>query len=280
MKYIKLVFELGEEYHESLIAQLMDMDFDAFEQQEDTLITYVTKERFNDVHREKIEQLLTGYPGNNSVLSEEVVADKNWNEAWEETIKAQRIGGFFIKPSWANERADNEAVELIIDPKMAFGTGYHETTRLMLRAVGERVARGDRVLDAGTGTGILAIAAAKLGARQVVGFDVDQWSFDNARENIWINDVAERVRILKGSVNVIPEEYRFDLVLANINRNTIDELLGQLVKLVDSNGYLVLSGLLKSDKRHILNKDELKYFKSFKIEQESDWIAIHLQKMV
>ncbi|MDX1640026.1 MAG: 50S ribosomal protein L11 methyltransferase, partial [Balneolaceae bacterium] len=115
MKYIKLVLSIKDEYQESLIAELLDMEFDAFEQQEGKLITYITRERFSDVNREQIELLLAAYPGDGHIQSEEVVADQNWNEEWEQTIKAQQIGRFYVKPTWSPRDAPPDSILLEID---------------------------------------------------------------------------------------------------------------------------------------------------------------------
>lgn len=277
MKYVKLVIEIDDDYQESLISEMMDMDFDAFEQQENRIITYITKENFNVVHRERIEQLLTGYPGDSYIVSEEVVADQNWNEQWEQTIQAQSIGRFFVKPTWSRESTPRGMIELEIDPKMAFGTGYHETTRLMLHFLPDVVEKGMQVLDAGTGTGILAIAAVKLGAAHVFAFDIDEWSITNTKENILLNGVADSVTVKKGSSETVPTDKKMDLVLVNIERNTILELLPDLTRVLKKEGILLISGLLQKDKAPV--KDRLhEHFKLLEAREEGEWIAMKAKK--
>ncbi|MFH5832437.1 50S ribosomal protein L11 methyltransferase [Halalkalibaculum sp. DA3122] len=277
MKYIKLVLSISDDYQEAIIAELLEMEFDAFEQQEGRLITYVTKERFSDVSRERIEHLLAAYPGNGYIQSEEVVADQNWNEEWEQTIKAQQIGTFYVKPTWVTEAAPDDSILLEIDPKMAFGTGYHETTRLILKLLPQVIKPNYRVMDAGTGTGVLAIASVKLGAEHVMAFDIDEWSIRNARENVLINQVENQVTIKKGSIEVVEGSQSFDAVLANINRNTIIELLPSLVEHVKPGGQLILSGLLISDRQLILEQDMLSDFELMASSRENNWIALQLK---
>lgn len=274
MKYIKLVIVIDDPYQENLIAELQEMDFDAFEQQDNKIITFVVKERFNDVHREYIERLLAGYPGNGFIQSEEVVADQNWNEAWEQTIKPQQIGPFFVKPTWSRTEPPSEAILLEIDPKMSFGTGYHETTRLILKLLPDIVRPGHKVLDVGTGTGILAIAALKLNAEYAFGFDIDTWSITNARENMLLNKVEERMEVELGSVDVIPSGKEFDLILANINRNTLLDLMESLVRHLSEGGNLILSGLLESDEARIGREAERRGLKKIKKVREKEWIAV------
>lgn len=280
MKYIKLVIAVDDHYQEALIAELLELDFDAFEQQEDKLITYVIKERFNDVNREQIEQLLAAFIGDGYIEAEEIVDDQNWNEEWEQTVSAQQIGQFLVKPTWDSSVAINGMILLEIDPKMAFGTGYHETTRLMLKMLPEVIVKDCKVLDAGTGTGILAIASVKLGADEVFAFDNDDWSITNSKENVLLNDVSNQITIQKGSVEVIPEEASFDVVLANIEKNTILEFLPELSKVLKGGGNMLLSGLLERDKDALSMRITEFDLNIKEISQENEWIALLLNKAV
>ena len=279
MKYLKLVIAVEDDYQERLISEMDLMGFDAFEQRDDEIITYIPREQFNDVDRQHIENLLAAYPGEGYLISEEVVADQNWNRQWEQTIQPQNIGPFFVKPTWSQKQPPGEAILLEIDPKMSFGTGYHETTRLMLRALPDIVKPGDRILDAGTGTGILAVAAIKLGAEHVFAFDVDEWSIENATENLLINGVADRVTVKKGSEEVIPEKRRYDRILANINRNTIIKLMPSFAEHLKPEGDLLLSGLLETDRKSVLEDSALSGFDPVNITKENEWIAIHCRKL-
>jgi len=277
MKYIKLVIGVLDRYQEALIAELFDMDFDGFEQQEGRIIAYVAKENFGIGDRERIDQLLASYPGDGFIESEEVIADRNWNEQWEQTIRAQSIGRFFVKPTWSHEAVPGDQILLEIDPKMSFGTGYHETTRLILKLLPTIVQKDDQVVDAGTGTGILAIASVKLGAGHVFAFDIDEWSISNARENIMLNDVADFITIEQGSAEAIPKGKEADVLLANIERNTILVLLPDFSKVLKHEGHLVLSGLLETDKQAVLDELE-EEFEILDIRQENEWLALHAEK--
>lgn len=278
MKYIKLVIQVSDEYQESLIAELFDMDFDGFEQRENQIITYIQKEHFSVSDREQIDLLLGAYPGDGFIETEEVVADQNWNQQWEETIRAQSVGQFFIKPTWSNEDVAGDKILLEIDPKMSFGTGYHETTRLMLQRLPQVLNEGNSVIDAGTGTGILSIAAIKLGASQAFAFDIDEWSISNTKENIFLNDVADQIEVKKGSIEVIPKGMTADVVLANIQCNIIMELFEGLDKAVRKGGFLLLSGLLEKDKATVLPILKKQYAITH-ISQENEWIAIEAKKV-
>lgn len=277
MNYIKLVISIDDNYQETLISELLEMEFDAFEQLDGRIITYVPKERFSDVHRERIEGILRVYPGDGFIETEEVVADQNWNEEWEKTIEAQSIGKFYVKPTWHRGSAPADSILLEIDPKMAFGTGYHETTRLMLKLMPDLVNKDDLVLDAGTGTGILAIAAVKLGATQAFAFDIDEWSITNTKENILLNGVEDQVSVRKGSLGIIPSGSAYDVIFANIERNTILEMLPKLQQLLKKNGRMLLSGLLKKDEEPVSQKLEELDFKIREIRHENEWIAFSVE---
>ena len=277
MKYVKLVIHVADEYQESLIAELFDMDFDGFEQREEQIITYITKENFGIGDRERIDQLLAAYPGEGFIESEEIVEDQNWNEQWEETIQGQIIGDFYVKPTWVQDDPPKNKVLLEIDPKMSFGTGYHETTRLILKMLPNVIHQGDRMVDAGTGTGILSIGAVKLGAREVFAFDIDEWSINNTKENLLLNEVTEAISVEQGSSESIPSDMEVDVVVANIERNTIMEIFPDLKSALKKGGQLLLSGLLESDKPAMLEllKEE---FEVVDVPRENEWIAVHAQK--
>lgn len=277
MNYMKLVFQIADRYQELFIAELMDLDFYGFEQRDDQLIAYVEKPRYNDSNRELIEQLIAVYPGASFTETTDM-ADQNWNEAWEQSIRPQRIGSFLVRPTWSSEPPSGDEILLEIDPKMAFGTGYHATTRLMLRVLQHLELKGKRVLDAGTGTGILAIAAVKLGAISATGFDMDPWSEQNAVENALINRVENVVEIRLGGIEKINPEEMYDISLANINRNVILDLIPSLTRHTKPGGAICLSGLLDTDEKIIRDKLADEPVQVLDLRQEDEWILFHLQK--
>lgn len=277
MNYLRVEFKLSFDLHEFFIAELIDLDFYGFEQFDDKLIAYVEKTRFNDSNREFLEQLISAYSGD-SFLEFEEVPEQNWNETWERTIQPQRIGRFLVKPTWSSEEPAEDEILLEIDPKMSFGTGYHATTRLMLRQLQEMNLKGKKVLDAGTGTGILAIASIKLGVKQAIGFDTDPWSQENARENTLLNKVAEAVEIRFGGIETVDELEVFDITLANINRNVLLEILPFLVEHTVEGGTVCLSGLLESDEDSIRDCVKNLPVQITDRKQEDEWILIQMEK--
>jgi len=275
--YLKLTIVIPDPYQENLVAELIELDFDGFEQFDDRLEAFIPKPRFSDVSREYIEQVLTVYPVESYILSEEI-CEKNWNEEWENTIRPQTIGQFFIKPSWSAVMPPKGKTLLKIDPKMSFGTGYHATTRLMLEALPSLMPASKTVLDAGTGTGILAIAALKLGAENVFAFDIDNWSETNARENALINQVDDRIVFAHGGFETIPENALYEIIFANINRNVILAMLGILTGHLAPGGSLCVTGILHEDVQTVKNKasDFSLYMEERRDKLEWSWL--HLKR--
>jgi len=277
MSYLKFVFSVPDHLHEHFIAELLDMDFYGFEQLDNELIAYVEKRRFNDSNREHIEQLTALFP-DCSFREMDEIEEQNWNESWEKTIQPQTIGSFLVKPTWSDTQPEGGQILLEIDPKMAFGTGYHATTRLALRQLSSINCSGMKVMDAGTGTGILGIAAIKKGATQVVGFDTDPWSENNAVENTYINGVQSQFAVRFGGIEQIEENEVFDLSLANINRNVILEILEFLSKHTKPGGDIVITGLLDTDEETIRGKIETLPVSVSEIAKEDEWILFHLKR--
>ncbi|MEX0599489.1 MAG: 50S ribosomal protein L11 methyltransferase [Rhodothermales bacterium] len=272
---VSLKIFVPDPYQEFLVAELSDMDFDAFELEDDYLVAYIPSARWDDVKREQIESWLHGNELSRR-MTEQVVGDENWNRQWEETIGPIVVEPFLVKPTWREAPSDiGELILLEIDPKMSFGTGYHESTRLMLRLLPAHLLAGDEVLDAGTGTGILAIAAVKLGARKVDGFDIDTWSRRNAVENVYLNGVQDRVTIIEGSIDGVPGG-SYDLVLANINLNVVVGLLAEFGIRLSRGGRLVVSGIFLPDRSRLLEAAEPHGFALLEERTEGEWWAAAL----
>ncbi len=278
MDYIRLTLSIAEHFQELLIAELFDMDFEGFEEQEeDILVATIRAKDFDDYKREEIERILFHYGGDSKILTEEIVHPQNWNQNWEQSIKPQTIGKFYVRPTWGEKFEDEDHIELLIDPKMAFGTGYHATTRLILEWLPEIIKHEETVLDAGTGTGILAIAALKLGAKSVFGFDIDEWSKDNARENMLLNHV-ENFEVKLGSLETIQSGKEYDVILANINRNALIELIPDLKNHLKPGGKLLLSGLLAEDESTLLDVLNGELLTHVSTRQQQEWIAMLVRK--
>ena len=233
--------------------------FETFEETATGLKGYVQQALFDE---DVLQQVLEGFPFENVALSYSIqeAEDKDWNEQWEqegfEPINlplppSKGKGNLIIHdgrhlPSDISHQSSDIMIE--IDAHLAFGTGTHETTRMICSTLLEMELAGMRVLDCGCGTGILGICALKLGADGVVGYDIDEWSADNTRHNAVINRVDDRLTALCGDANVLSGfSAEFNVVLANINRNILLNDMERFRSVMAPHAQLVLSGFYKND---------------------------------
>jgi ribosomal protein L11 methyltransferase len=277
-RYLEISLRIPSSHHEILIAELLDLGFDGFEQNEDHLLAYIPLDRYSEPSKAFIASWLSEQTVSATYMSEHIFEPQNWNEAWEQSIEPMEVGEFYIRPTWKPVPTPPGLHLLEIDPKMAFGTGYHETTRLMLRMLPGCVNSGETVLDVGTGTGVLAIAALKLGAAHAFGFDIDEWSYINATENALLNKVENQFHVAEGSFEVIPTIEGYNLVLANVNRNMLLSTSKQITEQVRSGGLLVLSGLLDVDEDAIRGNEDYADLKLLDRMQENEWICLKFHK--
>jgi exopolyphosphatase/guanosine-5'-triphosphate,3'-diphosphate pyrophosphatase len=211
----------------------------------DRLSAYFTQGQFEN--EAALMRILKDEIGLSVSLEIKKIPAQDWETEWKKHFKPKKISKrFVIRPSWERYRRKGKEIELIIDPKMSFGTGTHETTRLVLQLLENRVLPSATVLDIGTGTGILAIAAAKLGARRVFAFDVDENSYANAPENIRRNRCADKIKVSLCPITELPKSWprKYDVILANIQRSVIAEMMADMTARLDANGVMILSGIL------------------------------------
>ncbi len=207
-------------------------------------------------------------------IEENILEEKNWNEEWEKNVNAIEISdNLVIKPTFREYEERPGQLIITIDPKMSFGTGEHQTTKLVLRFVEKYITDGAKVLDVGSGTGVLAITAVKLGAKSAVAVDNDEWCLNNGNENCELNGVADKVDVKLGLVQDIKDS-DFDLVLANIQKNILIEISEELKNRLSGNGILILSGLLASDETDIKTEYQKFGLKLIEKDQMGEWIAL------
>lgn len=201
------------------------------------------------------------------------VRKKDWEKFWKRDIKPLQIGEkIVVKPSWdSNEFPDKIVIK--IDPKMAFGTGRHETTQMCMREIENLIQPGDRVLDVGTGSGILAILAAKLGASHVLAIDTDRIAIDSASENIEKNSLKDVVKVKVGTVDKKIPGKSFDLVVANLFKSRILELFEKIQKTAKEDATIILSGILDSERDEISGFLEEKKTKIERVTQDAGWLC-------
>ena len=208
------------------------------------------------------------------ILSVEDIPDQDWEKNWRRGLDAIEIGSrFVVRPSWIDYAADGSRIEIVIDPKMAFGTGGHATTRLCMEMLEKINPVGLSVIDAGCGSGILSIAAAKLGAESVFGFDHDSFSVENALENIRLNGVGDSITIVEADIMAVAPEPA-GLVLANMISGTLIPGLPKLHGFLKPEGAVVFSGLLAEEETLFTDALEREGLKMTDIAQADEWIAV------
>jgi ribosomal protein L11 methyltransferase len=208
-----------------------------------------------------------------------ILPEQDWGENWKRFFKPVQVTSkFVVKPPWARIRPKRGQIPIDITPGMAFGTGTHATTILCIEALEERIKkRGLSVLDVGTGSGILSIIAAKLGAQEVCGIDIDGVAVENARENLEKNHVSDIVKIKKGSLSVL--HGKFDVIVANIDLKSLRKMRNSLLDRLNHPGSLILSGILEKDKERIRKHYlETKLLRCIKETQEEEWVCLTFKK--
>ncbi|MDE3236326.1 MAG: 50S ribosomal protein L11 methyltransferase [Bacteroidota bacterium] len=254
---------------ELLIAELSNLQFDAFVEEDALLKAYIKADVFNET---ELNFILNKNDLNYSLS---IIKDQNWNQLWESNFAPVIVDDFVGVRAEFHEKIEGVVHEILITPKMSFGTGHHATTFLVMQLMRKIDFKGKSVYDFGTGTGILAILAEKLGAGKVLAVDNDDWCIENSLENIQKNN-SQVIEIHK--VEDAKSNFKFDTILANINRNIIEDNISYLVDSLKNNSQLILSGLLESDEAAIVRLCENYQLKHIKTEKKNGWIAILLER--
>jgi len=216
---------------------------------------YYVAEAWNARALEKLKAVLAalGLVVETAGISPHTLEDQDWNVRWAQSVQPIFIGKrILIRQSWNPAKVPAGGIELIIDPKRAFGTGYHATTQLLAEWLEDAIRAGDCVLDVGTGSGILAMIALRLGAGRALGIDNDPVAIECARENAALNCFGPELRLLTGSIEDVGAE-TFDVILANLDRNTLLRHATALAKYLRPGGRLLVSGLQHADREDIIS---------------------------
>jgi ribosomal protein L11 methyltransferase len=206
------------------------------------------------------------------------IKKKVWEKFWKRDFEPFSVTNrIMIKPSWNKERFYGKMV-IKIDPKMAFGTGKHESTKLCIRELEKYVKPKDKVLDLGTGSGILSIISAKLGASYILGLDIDKIAIENAYENVKHNRIGKKIELRVGTVDKNTPKNYFDLVVANLFKLKIIELFDRIKRVVKKNGIIILSGILDSEKKETERFLRGRKIKIIKMIRMNEWVCFIVKK--
>ncbi len=277
-RFVMLRLAVAEELFDNCYAILNDYPIQGIEEGHDAMTVCFAEEDWNDQRQQQLMDELAQVSGDITLSSTETIEQKNWNAEWEQSLEPVYVDEVIaITPSWHAENV-HHPVTIIVDPKMSFGTGYHPTTRMTARLLRQNISGRKQWIDAGTGTGVLAIAAAKLGAESVYAFDNDDWSVENAAENVLLNSVKDLIRVEKADVFTV-ELPMADGMVANMYRNVLIPVFPKLFEALRSpNAPLIISGILRYDEDEVMAAAKAAGFKHIKTESEDEWIALLLER--
>jgi ribosomal protein L11 methyltransferase len=253
---------------EILIAQLSALGYEGFEQEETFLRAFLPEDRFDSA---SLNSLLAPWQ---LTYDQDRLEERNWNEEWEKNFQPVVVEGFCGIRAHFHAPTPGVRYDLVITPKMSFGTGHHATTYMMVQEMEHLDFQAQRVLDFGTGTGVLAILAEQRGAREVVAIDHDDWSIENARENTAANHCT-RISVIK--TDTIPPT-PFDIILANINKHVILQQLPAIGQHLKEGGVILLSGLLQEDEQDIREAAALNNLPISERMTKGNWICLKAGK--
>lgn len=269
--YLAFHFPLADERRDWLLALLEDLPFEGFEETDDQLLAFMPASAMTPALEAAVNDIAAQF---GLSWHTRLIPYTNWNAEWEASFQPVKVGSFAgVRAAFHPPMADVR-YELVIQPKMAFGTGHHATTWLMMQAMESLPWQGASVLDFGCGTGILAILAAQLGAASVHGVDIEREAYENALENMAINATPD-LCIYEGELAAVPAGLMFNIILANINRNVILQTLPSLYQKTLPGGHLLVSGILADDRDQVVAAAQQAGFTLLDEKGREQWMMIH-----
>lgn len=274
MDYIQYDFKVTpvEPGSDILIALLADLGFESFTQNETGVEAYIQEEFENEdlVKELTFEDFTFSYVRT-------VIPKTNWNEEWEKNFSPVYVDDLVCIRAHFHPVAENIKHDIVITPKMSFGTGHHDTTWLVSKTMFSIPFANTHVLDMGCGTGILAILAKQLGAKKLLGIDIDDWSIQNSIENAGINHASD-IEFKKGDASILPSIETFDIILANINKNVLKKDLPAYFACLKKDGHLLLSGFFTADVEELKQLAQSIGFTFIESYHKNEWAVIKLKK--
>jgi ribosomal protein L11 methyltransferase len=270
--FTELIIETSEENFELLIAELADLGFESFVETETALQAYIATDIFDN---QAVQELQNQYEFTYTLQNLQKV---NWNEEWEKNYQPVEVGNQVRIRAVFHESNPDFMYEILITPKMSFGTGHHETTSLMVEHQLGISHQNKTVLDAGCGTGILAIMAHLLGATDIEAFDNDDWAVENTKENIELNQCGH-INAYLGTIETVSSTRKFDIILANINRNVLLNDIPSYADFLVKDGHLLLSGFYETDVVDIVAVAESSGLELVSKKSKNNWVSLVCKKL-
>jgi ribosomal protein L11 methyltransferase len=271
MFHTRLQVTCNPEYAEILMAEIADAGFDTFMELDNGFEAYVEMEKYDP---EQLQYIKDKYNTRTPIVfKQDRIQKQNWNEEWEKNYEPIVVENKCLIRADFHNINKKYSYELIITPKMSFGTGHHQTTYLMIKNQLEIDHRGKRVMDAGCGTAILSVMASKLGASEVEAFDIDEWSVSNGKENIEVNGCSN-VHQKQGKLSDLPIQGLFDIILANINKNVLLDEMKLYRAYLAPGGLLLLSGFYVADIPDLLAEGLKNKLHELKRDERENWAAL------
>ena len=276
--WIEVNVNINPSLLDTISNDIFSLGADGLEEADDLVKIYFQSQQWNESKLNLLVETISRFNPdfNSSYIHTKNIPFQDWTENWKENFKLFNLTDeIIIKPDWDAYQPQKSEIVITISPKMAFGTGHHETTQLVMLMMQKYLKKGQRLMDAGTGSGILAILAAKLGADEITVFDNDPVAAENTKENFLQNNINIKHNIICGVLDDI-EQSEYDIIVANIDRSVLLGMPGKFLDYIKPGGKLILSGLLSRDEDKILTAYEEFNWKVIEKDQKGAWIVLVL----
>jgi len=277
MNYLEFQITTNDAIESDIItAVLGDIGFESFTENENHLLAYIQEPESKNIEDLYLEVKTTLDNVNiTNEISFKIIAQQNWNATWEQSFEPILVADkCIIRAPFHSEQ--NEVLNIVIEPKMSFGTGHHQTTYLMLETIFEIEIANKLILDMGCGTAVLAILAEKLYAKKIVAIDIEEWAYENAIENVALNN-CNIIEVLKGGAEQIGNQ-KFEIIIANINKNVLMNDIEIYSNALEQKGKLLLSGFFTTDAESLINKAKSHNLKHIKTKSKQEWAMLIFEK--